>query len=420
VEIGTRDRRARAGVAGAYFVQGLCFASLLTQVPALKEKFGFTDDELTLILLAVPVVAGLGSVLAGVLAPRLGSAVVLRVSGPLVCATIATIGFVGVRVGLYAAVASFGLVVGAVDASMNMQGVGVQRRYGRSLLASFHGWWSLAGILGSLATAGSTKVGLSLGVSLTVVALVGVAVAVSVGPLLLRRREEAIGAPVTDPVEPDISAARGAGARIPWRPILLVGLAVMVMYVAESATSNWSADYLHDALHASKSLAAFGLGGYLTCQLAGRLVADRVIGRVGPVRAVAAGGVLGVAGMVLVAVAPAPVPGVLGFAVVGVGLCVVVPLSFSAAGALDPTGSGVAVARVNLFNYVGFVVGAALIGAVAHGTNLRWAFGVLAVVVLAVVGLSGAFGVAARAGAAQAGPGTGAAAERAARDIAAR
>src|ERR1700752_4816498 len=85
VEIGSRDRRARAGVAGAYFVQGLCFASLLTQVPSLKEKFGFTDDDLTLILLAVPVVAGVGSVLVGMLAPRLGSAAILRVSGPLVC-----------------------------------------------------------------------------------------------------------------------------------------------------------------------------------------------------------------------------------------------------------------------------------------------------------------------------------------------
>src|SRR5204863_3022815 len=140
-----------------------------------------------------------------------GSAVVLRVSGPLVCVTIAAVGFVGVRVGLYAAVACFGLVVGAVDASMNMQGVGVQRYYGRSLLASFHGWWSLAGIMGALATAGASKVNLPLGVALGTVALIGMGVAVSVGPLLLRRAEEVVPAP----------AAPGP-VRIPWVPILLV------------------------------------------------------------------------------------------------------------------------------------------------------------------------------------------------------
>src|SRR5690348_8879586 len=83
-----RDRRARTGVAGAYFVQGMCFAALLTRVPDLQEKFRFTDGQLSLVLLAVPVVAGVGSVLAGILAGRLGSAVVLRAGGIGVCAAI--------------------------------------------------------------------------------------------------------------------------------------------------------------------------------------------------------------------------------------------------------------------------------------------------------------------------------------------
>jgi sugar phosphate permease len=356
---------------------------VLTQVVALKEKFGFTEDDLTLVLLAVPVVAGLGSVLAGVFAPRLGSAVVLRISGPAVGCTMIAIGWVGTRLGLYLSVALFGLFLGAVDASMNMQGVGVQRYYGRSLLASFHGWWSLAGILGALATAGASKANLPLGVALGTMALIGMAVAVSVGPLLLRRAEEVVPAP-SEVVSP----------RIPWVPILLVGVAVMLMYIADSATSNWGAVYLHDGLHASKSVAPLGLGAYLTCQVLGRAGADRLVRRYGPVRVVAAGGLVGALGMTLVAVAPRPFLGVLGFAIVGAGLCVVVPQSFSAAGALDPTGSGVAVARVNLFNYVGFVVGAALIGAVAKGASLRWAFAVPAVLALGIVALAPSFGIA--------------------------
>jgi sugar phosphate permease len=358
---------------------------VLAQVAALKDKFSFTEDDLTLVLLAVPVVAGVGSVLAGVFAPRLGSALVLRVSGPLVGLTMIAIGWVGTRVGLYFAVAAFGLFLGAVDASMNMQGVGVQRRYGRTLLASFHGWWSLAGILGALATAGASKLDVPLGVALGTAALVGIGVALSVGPLLLRRSEETTPAPVAAPPP-----------RIPWVPILLVGTAAMLMYIADSATSNWGTVYLHDGLHASKSVAPLGLGAYLTCQLLGRAGADRLVRRYGPVRVVAAGGLVGAVGMTLVAVAPQPLLGVLGFGIVGAGLCVVVPQSFSAAGALDPTGSGVAVARVNLFNYVGFVVGAALIGAVAKGASLRWAFAVPAVLALGIVALAPSFGVARR------------------------
>src|SRR5690349_10542951 len=153
-------------VAGAYLVQGLCFAAVLTQVPALKQKFGFSDGELALILLAVPVVAGFGSLLAGALAARLGSRIVLRVAGLCVCAAMVGVGLAGTRVLLFVATAFFGLVLGAVDATMNMQGVAVQGWYGRSILASFHGVWSLAGIAGALATAASDRLELALPLAL--------------------------------------------------------------------------------------------------------------------------------------------------------------------------------------------------------------------------------------------------------------
>lgn len=392
-----RERRARAATAGAYLVQGLCFAAVLTHVPALKHKFEFTDLALSVILTAVPVVAGGGSLLAGALAPRLGSRVVLRVAGLGVCAAMVGIGLAGTRLALFVAVALFGLVLGAVDATMNMQGVAVQRWYGRSILASFHGVWSMAGIAGALATFGADRLNLSLPVALGIVAGVGAGVALGVGPFLLPLAEErAAAAPDRSavPVEPPLPVALDEAApAIPWRPILLIGAAVMVMYIADSATSNWSAVYLRDELHAGRGVPALGLAAYLTCQVAGRLRADRVVQRIGPVRTVAAGGAIGAIGMAVVALAPDPWLGLAGFAIVGGGLCVVVPLSFTAAGALDPTGSGVAIARVNLFNYAGFVLGAALVGAVAEAANRRWAFAVLAVLALLIVALARSFRV---------------------------
>ncbi len=402
VEVTRRHREARAAVAGAYLVQGLCFAAVLTQVPALKQKFGFTDGELALILLAVPVVAGGGSLLAGLLAPRLGSRPVLRVAGLGVCAAMVGIGLAGSRAALIAAVTLLGLVLGAVDATMNMQGVAVQRWYGRSILASFHGVWSLAGIAGALATAAADRLDLALPVALGVVAAVGAAIALTVGPFLLPMAQErsAISAargrsgaePEVKRPEPGGTAPdRLAAPGIPWRPIVLIGVAVMVMYIAESATSNWSAVYLRDELHAGRGVPALGLAAYLTCQVAGRLRADRVVQRFGAARTVAAGGLVGMAGMALVAVAPTPWLGIVGFAIVGAGLCVVVPLSFTTAGTLDPTGSGVAIARVNLFNYAGFVVGAALIGIVAEAAGRRWAFAVPAGLVVLVVMLARSF-----------------------------
>jgi MFS family permease len=377
--VGPRDRLARTGVAGAYFVQGMCFAALLTQVPVLQERFGFSDGQLSLVLLAVPVVAGIGSVLAGILAARYGSAIVLRAGGLGVCAAITATGLVDTRPALYLVLAAVGLFLGLVDAAMNMQGVAVQRRYGRPVLASFHGVWSAGGIVGSLATAVTAHWHWSLVSSLGAVAVLGAAIALTAGPRLLRPAEE------VSPLPSDVAA------RIPWAPIVAVGTAMMLMYIADSATSNWSAVYLHSGLHSSQSVAALGLAAYQTCMVAGRAVADRLVARFGPVRAVAIGGVVGVLGLLLVVAADTPALGIAGFAVLGLGLCVVVPQSFSAAGQLDPAGTGVAVARVNLFNYVGFIVGAALIGLVADSRGLRMAFLVPAVLAVGIVVLARSF-----------------------------
>jgi MFS family permease len=384
VDVG--DRRARQAAGIYFFVQGLCFAGLLSQVPTLQHKLDVSDAELSLILPLVPIIAGVGSVLAGVFAPRFGSSRLLRLTGPLVPVAIALVGVVPNKFALYPAIALVGLLLGAVDATMNMQAVAVQTRYGRSLLASFHATWSVGGILGALVTAGShlDALDLPLAAGLGLVAAAGLLIDVIGGRGLLDRAEES-------------GARRGEAAapvpapRIPWRPIMLVGLAVTIVYIADSATSNFSTKYLQDVLHAAASVAPLGLAAYLTFQLLGRALADRQVNRFGAVRPVALGGVVGVVGMTVVALAPAPIWAVVGFGAVGLGLSVVVPMSFSAAGVLDPTNSGVAIARVNLFNYVGFVVGAGLTGAVASAASLRWAFAVPAVLAVGVVVLAPSF-----------------------------
>jgi MFS family permease len=378
-----RDRRARVAVAGAYFVQGFCFAGLLTQVASLQKKFGFDDTQLSLVLLAVPVVAGVGSVVAGLLSARLGSSRVLRAGGPGVCLAITLTGLAGRQWQLYLALAFVGLMLGLVDATMNMQGVAVERRYRRPVLNSFHAVWSAGAILGALATSGTAHLGWSIAVSLSTVAAAGVVLALLAGPGQLRRAEEA--AVTLDAVEAAVEA------RIPWRPIILIGTAMMLMYIADSAVSNWSSVFIEKTLDASTSVAALGLAAYQTTMLLGRTAGDRLVGRFSPTAVVSVGGVVGGLGLILVAAAGTPAMSIAAFAVVGLGLSFVVPQSFSAAGRLDPAGTGIAIARVNLFNYVGFVVGAGLIGAVAEGWSLRWAFVVPAVLVAGIVALAPSF-----------------------------
>jgi MFS family permease len=73
------------------------------------------------------------------------------------------------------------------------------------------------------------------------------------------------------------------------------------------------------------------------------------------------------------------------FALLGLAICPAIPLAFTAAASHDKTSSGVAVARVNVFNYAGFVIGAPLMGSISSGTgSLRWAYAALIPVLLVV------------------------------------
>ena len=376
-----RDREARVAAYTGFAVQGLCFAVLVTRVPQIQRAHDLSDGTLALVLLLVPVVAGVGSVVSGPVFARYGSAVVLRVSQPAVCVSAILIGLTGDNdVALYGAVALFGLFVGAVDASMNAQAVAVERRYAVSLINGYYAVWSAAGIAGGSWVALANKIDLSLFAGFAVPCIFGAAAALFTGPRLYRKAEEGAG--------PSGAELKAAARRVPWRPILVIGAAMGVMYLADAATSTYSTKYLEDELGSSPAVAPLAYVAYQIAMLVSRSIADFGVRRFGAAQVVRTGAIVGLLGLIGVVTAPTAWAAIAGFAVAGLGLCVVPPVSFSAAAKVDPTGLGVAVSRVNIFNYVGFVAGAAVIGAIAPmdpDNGLRIAFIVPTLLTLVIV-----------------------------------
>ncbi|GAA3094981.1 MFS transporter [Streptosporangium carneum] len=374
-----RDRQARVATSAAFFVQGLCFATLLTHVIDLQRRFGLSDDDLLLVLLLVPVIAGAGSAVAAPLAARYGSGPVLRISQAGVCGVVALSGWNDRLAGLYVLSAVFGLFVGAVDAAMNMQAVAVERRYGMSVLTGFHAVWSVGSMLGAGVNSAFSALGVGLGWSFTVPVLVGVVISAVMLPRLYDRDGER----ATE------RAARVA-ARTPWRPIIPLCLAMAFLYVGDAAVSNYSTFYMQNALAASGWLVPFAYLLYQAAMLLARVPGDLAVRRYGPAPVVRAGAVIAAAGTLGVVLAPGVLVAVLAFGLIGVGLSIIAPQSFSAAGRLG-AGAETAIARVNLFNYVGFLVGAAVVGAVNDTAGARTAFVPAAVAVALIVVLAGGF-----------------------------
>ena len=368
----------RVAVSTAFFCQGFAFATLVTRIPAIQDQFDFSEGSLALILAAVPIVAGVGSVIAGLLAVRFHSAVVLRLCAVLVSSALVLVGAAttaGSFPGLLGALCLLGFGLGSVDATMNMQGIGVQALVGRSVMASFHAWWSLATILGAVAASVAAATTLSLLGFFATVAVVLVPVGLIASMRFVRSHEADEAAP--DPL--------AASAAVPWRPLLVFGFAVVLAFIIDSSVSNWSALDLTDVLGATESVAALAYAAYALFMLIGRTFADRLVGRRGVQWLITAGGVLAAAGLIVVALAPSAIVAIAGFAIIGLGISPVLPMAFVAASHHDPGHTGIAVARVNVGNYIGFVIGAPLVGLIGEFSSLRVGFAVL---VVAAVGIA--------------------------------
>ncbi|MEV1064264.1 MFS transporter [Streptomyces sp. NPDC050263] len=366
-------RRGRASLAFSFFAQGVAFALLVTRIPAIQDRYGVSDALLPVFLAAVPILAGVGSVTTEQLVKRIPPSRVLRWSQPVVLLALLAVGAGRGLPELGIALAVFGLAVGALDASMNMLGVSLQRAYGRSIMLSFHAVFSLGGIVGaSLAWVGAHW-HLALWVSYLPVVAVLLPVALVGSRWYVDGGSEA-------------GAEDGSGAEaqsgVGFKLLLPLCLVMAFAYIGDSTVSNWSAKYLQDVLGSSEQLATVPYNVYMVTTLLGRAIGDVGVRRFGAAAVVRLGAVVAAAGFAVVAVAPGAWVGMLGFTLVGLGLCVLVPQTFAAAGRLFPGASDAAIARLNIFNYVGFLVGSPLVGALGDAWSYRGAMAVPMVLVL--------------------------------------
>ncbi|WP_340376976.1 MFS transporter [Streptomyces sp. SS7] len=371
-------RRGRASLAFSFFAQGAAFALLVTRIPAIQDRYGVSDGQLPIFLAAVPVLAGVGSVTTEQLVKRIPASRLLRWSQPVVLLALVGVGSGDALAVLALSLAVFGLAVGALDASMNMLGVSLQRTYGRSIMLSFHAAYSLGGIVGaSLAWVGAHW-HLALWLSYLPVAVV------LLPAVLVASRWYVDGGPA--------DAGNGAGGveeetgrdggGVVFKLLLPLCLVMSFTYIGDSTVSNWSAKYLQDVLGSSEQLATVPFNVYMVTTLVGRTIGDFGVRRFGAAAVVRLGALVAAAGFAVVAVAPGAWVGMGGFTLVGLGLCVLVPQTFAAAGRLFPGASDAAIARLNVFNYVGFLVGSPLVGALGDAWSYRGAMVVPMVLVL--------------------------------------
>lgn len=368
-------KRARYAVAAVFAVHGAVTGSFATRVPWIQDHAGVSAGQLGLALAFPALGASVAMPLAGSVSHRFGARTALR--GLIALWTLALVlpSIAPNLLTLCLALFVYGATAGMSDVAMNALGVEVENRLDKSIMSGLHGMWSAGALIGSAAGTLAAHLGsdarLHHALAAAVLTVSGVVACAWVLDLQ----------PAADEEPPPRFA-------LPPRSAVVIGAIGFCAVFAEGASLDWSAVYLRDQLEASPGLAAACTTGFTLTMAIARIAGDHVVDRFGAVRTVRASGVVAVLGGLLIVLSEHPATAMGGFALMGLGIAVVVPLCFAAAGRSGSNPS-LAIAGVATITYTSGLIAPSAIGLLAQATSLMVSFVLVTLLSCGIAGFAG-------------------------------
>ena len=372
-EVG-RLRQARWSTTAFFLLLGTVLGSWVARIPAVQNSLRLDDAQLGISLLSTSVGAILAMPATGWLIREWGNPQVMRVAATVLCVSLPLLPLAPTMTLLMVSLLIFGIGFGLLDVSMNVQAVTVEEGYNRPIMSTFHGVFSIGGLLGAavagvVAGAGVAPFAHLLGVTLVMLGIVSVA-----SRSLLEAGAADDGVPVF---------------AVPPRALLGLGVLSFCVLFGEGAVADWSAVYLENVLGSTAAIAAAGYAASSLAMASMRFAGDALTRSFGAVRLVRVGGLVaavGMSGALLIGTVPAAV---VGFASVGAGLAVAFPIALGAGGRTPGMASGTAIGAVATAGYTGLLVGPPLIGFVSDWAGLRSGLALVAVLCFVTALLAG-------------------------------
>lgn len=354
--------RARLATRVVFLVAGLAMAAWAPLVPLAKARTGIDEATLGVVLLCFGTGSLIAMPLAGLSAARFGVRAVIVVAVAATCGALPALASVDRASSLAAVLLLFGAGLGALDVSMNLQAIAVEKAAGRAIMSGFHAMFSAGGIVGASGVSLALSRGLDVGAFLIALPVL---LAIAVAAVARGLRGEA-------------TRDRPTRFAFPHGIVVVIGLLAALSFLVEGAVLDWSALLLTTARDVARAEAGIGYVAFSIAMTVGRFAGDRVVQRFGGTRVLVAGAASAAVGLALVAVVPSAAVAVAGFALVGLGASNVVPVLFTAAGRQTAMPESLAVPAMTTMGYGGLLAGPAVIGFVAHATSLPVAFAAMA------------------------------------------
>ena len=356
--------RLRLAVSLFYFGQGICFASWASRIPDLKTVLQLSDAQLGSVLLALPLGQMLTMPISGRLTAKYGSRRMLTIGAPLYALALTNIGLAASGWQLALFLFLFGVAGNLCNIALNTHGVSVEGFYGKAIMTSFHGYWSIGGFVGALVGIPMLAFQASPYVHFWLIAAVVLAHITINYKYLLHTRNL-------------ITKKKTSFFTKPQGVLIQLGIIGFCSMAAEGTMFDWSGVYFKDIVEAPSALVILGYASFMVTMAAGRFFGDKLINRYGRKKILQLSGLTLSSGMAISVAFPNIYAATIGFMLVGMGVSSIVPSVYSIAGNNTKVSPGIALAMVSGVSYFGFLIAPPFIGYISAISNLRYSYAII-------------------------------------------
>lgn len=354
----------RIGASSFYFIQGFSVTTWVSRLPDIKSSMSLSDASLGLLLLAPPAGQLMAMALSGWLVKTFGSARIVRIAALLLSGWLPVLGMLSNWIGLAAALFFFGMATNLSNIAVNTQCVGVERIYGKSIMASFHGIWSLAGICAILLSSFCAVRQISPAMNFLYAAVL------LTGVFLLSFRNL---------LQRDHHSANEQKRNMKFRDLMkesrlwILGIISLGCLGCEGVMNNWTSIYFQKNIASEAEYVRVGFLVYMLSITGCRFTADWFVRKWGGKSMIRLAGCLILSGMVLMISISSLIPAAIGCALVGIGVSSIVPICYGIAGKSNGIPVATAITMVASVGFLGFLLLPAAVGLISEWVGLKTA-----------------------------------------------
>jgi MFS family permease len=362
-------RRARWAVSAAFFANGFTVGHWAPKIPVMVERLGISQPTLGKMIILFGVGALIALIAGAIATTRFGSRPVLRwtslfLAPSLVLLTLAPTAWTAALTMLW-----LGMFLGAMDNAMNANGVVVETALSKPVMSSYHGFWSLGGVVGGL-TGGAIIALLGEFGHAVVVSIATLAIVLIAWPRYMDDPERANLAASDAPLLP-----AGRFGNMPRSPgIYVLGIIMLLAFAPEGTVVDWSALYLKNEQGAPILVSGYAFAAFSTTMAATRFLGDGIRAKLGDRLTYGSGAFVAAIGLLIAGASDHFITVCIGFFISGLGMANMVPVLFSSAGRYPGVKPAIGIAVATVFGYGGLLFVPALVGELAELYSLSAVF----------------------------------------------